>query len=199
MPLHDIPVGRIAAALLLGTAALVVWGMVFWAVLYDPLKVYGDLPDGVRAAVQVLKADGTATGTYFYPWPRNTPQARRQWIQSHRAGPYFELRYVSEGVDPQSPAKLLLGVAHYLVVAAIALGLCLLWVRSFGPRNILPAMLLAGCMGSILDQLSGPVWFALPWRSPLILLGYDLVAWILLGSAFSILLRQSARRGSQRA
>ncbi|MEK7764880.1 MAG: hypothetical protein AAB368_01460, partial [bacterium] len=67
-----------------------------------------------------LDRAGTPTGTYFHPWPRNTPDTRARWLDTHRRGPFR-------------------------------------------------------------TRLADPVWFHLPLRHSVLLFGYKLVAWLLLG------------------
>ncbi|MBI1879819.1 MAG: hypothetical protein HYR94_16620 [Chloroflexi bacterium] len=54
------------------TVALVVWGMIFWGWLHEVFGIFNKLP-GDTEVVELLMANDTATGTYFFPWPRNTP------------------------------------------------------------------------------------------------------------------------------
>ena len=109
-----------------GALVLAVWGGVFWGALYDPLRVYDDLPGGVTEAAALLKARDVPTGTYFFPWPRNTAQTRAAFLEGHRQGPFLELAYVREGADSEAPSKFLMGLLQYAVVAA--LGVLLVWL-----------------------------------------------------------------------
>ena len=60
--------------------AISVWGMVFWGALSKPLGVFDDLPPAVVAAAHSMSAGDVATGTYFHPWPRDTPEAQKLWL-----------------------------------------------------------------------------------------------------------------------
>ena len=80
------PIVRILKASCASTVGLVIWGMLFWAVLYEPADVYHALPDG-DAIAQRLIEDDAATGTYFYPWPRNTDETFGRFVAQHRSGP----------------------------------------------------------------------------------------------------------------
>lgn len=188
---------RAVVAAISGAVVLAAWGMVFWGALYDPIKIFGDLPPGVADAAQTLKGNGTPTGTYFYPWPRNTPAAQEAWLRAHRQGPFFELRYVREGADPQAPVKFITGLAQYLSVATAGLLLCLIWGgRDRGRWDPVWLMLLVGATTSGFTRLDDPIWFNLPWRHSLLLLAHDLVAWLLLGGTFAAVLRPPTRNPS---
>ena len=82
---------------LLGMAALVVWGLVFWGWLADPLGVFHKIPNDL-AVTNVLVASNVPTGTYFMPWPRATPDEFARFVAQHQTGPFFQLSYVREGV-----------------------------------------------------------------------------------------------------
>lgn len=179
-------------ASLAGTVVLVAWGMLFWAVLYDPLKVYADLPQGVSEAAAVLERTQVPTGTYFFPWPRNTSEARASWQAAHAKGPFFQLSYVREGVNPDAPGKLALGLGHYFAVAALAWALCRI-TRAQGSRALL-VVLMGGLIGSLYTELSAPIWFALPWHSAWLLFGYDTMSWLLLGGVLAVFTRRFATR-----
>lgn len=77
---------RAIAATLAGTVVLIVWGMIFWGLLAGPLGVFHTVPraDEVTA---LLEEGGTTTGTYFFPWPRDTPEAFDTSSSSTRAAP----------------------------------------------------------------------------------------------------------------
>jgi len=175
---------------LAGALAITVWGMLFWGVLYEPFRVFDDLTPGVEQAAAALDAADTQTGTYFVPWPRNSPEVMEGWLAKHRSGPFFKLSYSREGADPQSVPKLLRGVALYILVAAIAV--CLLRLSGCAPEQWMRGSMLilfAGAMGSALIQLGDPVWFHLPWPHALANLVFQLVSWLLLGSAVALTLR----------
>jgi hypothetical protein len=104
-----------ALAALAGMVALVLWGMLFWGLLAEPLGVFHQLPNDT-AVTELLVAGDAPTGTYFMPWPRATPEQFAAFVAQHRAGPFYRLSYVREGVDPNSPGKLALGCLHYLAV-----------------------------------------------------------------------------------
>ena len=99
---------RPALSTLAGTAALVAWGMLFWGLLAPRLGVFHALPNA-PAVTATLVEGGAASGTYFMPWPRDTPETFARFVHQHETGPFYRLSYVREGVNPNSPAKLLLG------------------------------------------------------------------------------------------
>lgn len=178
---------RFIFAVTIATVAMVAWGMVFWGSFSEPLGVFNGLPDdaGVRAALQ---ASNPATGTYFSPFDRSTPEKMNEWLGMHRSGPFFKLSYVREGADPQSPSKMAGGVLHYLVVSLIAAGIVLLGgaerprVARFG------MVFLAGMMGTVFIQFGDVVWFHLPLDYPLGNLIYETGCWALLGGILAPLL-----------
>ena len=172
---------RPALAVLAGTAAMVVWGMLFWGLLGPKLGVYQTLP-GAEDVTRLLQANQVQTGSYFVPWPRDTPEAFARFVAHHQAGSFYELRYLKEGVDPNSPAKILFGCFHYLTVALLAVALLLLArPRTFGKR--LGLVMLAGLLGSDFITLAEPIWFHLPWDHVRAELVYEGVSWLLLGAA----------------
>jgi len=183
---------RIPKAALGGTAALVAWGMLFWALLYEPAGVYHTLPDDA-AVVAALRDSGTTTGTYFHPWPRATEAQMASFLERHRQGPFFKLSYVAEGIDPQSPQKMLFGIFHNYCVALLAaclLGLALPALPLLRQRTLL--VFLAGWMGTLFIQVGDPVWFHLPWDFPLGSLIYELGSWALLGLTLGKLMPPTA-------
>ncbi|MEZ4869745.1 MAG: hypothetical protein R3C14_50940 [Caldilineaceae bacterium] len=164
---------------LLGGLALVVWGMIFWGFLADPVGVFHTLPNA-DAVTALLQANGTTTGTYFMPWPRKTAEEFAAFVAQHQRGPFYLLMYIREGVDPNSPGKLLLGVLHYLTVALLATLLLLMTnLPRYGSRVLV--VLLAGLLGSNFITLGNPLWFHLPWDYTLGNLFYEVVSWLLLG------------------
>jgi hypothetical protein len=181
---------RLALAALLGAVALVVWGTVFWGWLADPLGVFHKIPNDL-AVTNVLVAGNVPTGTYFMPWPRATPDEFARFVAQHQSGPFFQLSYVREGVDPNSPGKLALGCLHYLLVAAIAVALVLVsgsttFIHRFG------VVVLGGLIGSIFITVGDPIWFHLPWDYARAVLLYEVVAWLLLGAVVARLVPMRA-------
>ncbi len=150
----------------------------------------------LEGAAALLEQQGTPTGTYFYPWPRDG-EARAAWEEAHIRGPFFKISYVREGANPSSPAKLMIGSLHNLVVACVATALLLLAapaLSSFGQRFALVFM--AGAMGSIFIQAGDPIWFHLPWDYVAGALVYEFVSWALLGvgGVLGLMLRPHALR-----
>ncbi len=171
---------RALIAAIAGMVALVVWGMIFWGLLADPLGVFHKIPNDAAVTATLLQGE-LATGTYFMPWPRNTPEAFESFVAQHKSGPFFRLSYVREGVDPNSPGKLLIGCLHYLIVAAIAVGLTMVsGSSSFGRR--FAVVFGGGLLGSIFITAGDPIWFHLPWDYTRAVLLYELISWLLLGA-----------------
>jgi hypothetical protein len=165
--------------------ALVAWGMIFWGVLAARLGVFHRLP-GDEGVTALLTEGGTTTGTYFMPWPRDTAEEFAVFEAQHRRGPFFRLSYVSEGVDPSSPRKLLIGTLHYLTVAVVATAL--VWLA--GAHSFVRTwtiVFVGGLLGSNFITLGDPVWFHLPWDFTRGVLFYEVVAWLLLGLTLATL------------
>lgn len=170
---------QLLVATFLGAVALVVWRMIFWGVLADPAGVFHTLPNA-PAVTALLEANGTETGTYFMPWPRKSAEEFAAFTAQHEQGPFYMLMYIREGVDPNSPGKLLLGVVHYIVVALLAvLLLSIVRLPAYWPR--VATIFLAGLIGSIFITLGNPIWFHLPWDYTLGNLLYEGVSWLILG------------------
>ncbi len=168
----------------LGTLALLLWGMIFWGFLADRLGTFK--PEGINPYVAIaLETAGTETGTYFFPWPKNTPETAEAWRAAHAEGPFFRLSYVREGVDPQSPAKLALGAVHNLIVALLASALIAMAApdRSFASRFGL--VFVAGLMGTTMTVAGEPVWFHLPMDYALGNALYEIGAWGLLATTLA--------------
>lgn len=149
------------------TFALVVWGMIFWGWVHELFGVFNKLP-GDTEVVELLIANGTTTGTYFFPWPRNTPETFADFVQQHKIGPFFQLSYIKEGVDPQAPAKILRGVLQYFIVSMIAVALVRLTITastSFWRK--FSVVFLAGLMGTLFIRLSDRFGFIYPGPTPL--------------------------------
>lgn len=164
----------------LGALIIVVWGMLFWGFLADPVGVFHTLPNA-PAVTELLTANGTETGTYFMPWPRKTAAEFAAFTAQHEKGPFYLLMFIREGVNPNSPGKLLLGVLHYLTVALLAsILLMLVKLPTYGARVL--AVFLAGLLGSNFITLGNPIWFHLPWDYTLGNLLYEVAAWLLLGA-----------------
>lgn len=152
--------------------------MLFWGLLAEAADTFRALPnaDAVGAALQ-----GTPTGTYFLPWPRSTPAQFDAFVAAHQRGGFFELHDVAEGVDPNSPGKLLLGTLHHAVVAALAA----LLVHVAAPPTATRAATLvfvAGSLGTIFITLGDPIWFHLPWHHAAARTAYELGAWAVLAA-----------------
>ncbi len=181
---------RLLLGTLAGTVVLVVWGMIFWGILADPVGVFHTLPDA-EAVTQQLQANGTETGTYFMPWPRATSEEFAAFIDQHKRGPFFLLMYIREGVDPNSPGKLLGGVLHYVTVALLAV--LLLWLagaKSFMRRAGL--VFIAGLLGTNFITLANPIWFHLPWDYTLGNALFEVVSWLLLAVVTAAIVRADA-------
>jgi hypothetical protein len=113
------------------------------------------------------------------PWPRDTPEAFRRFVAQHRSGPFYRLSYVREGVDPNSPGKILIGVLQYLVAAGTAVLItALASAPTFGRRFAI--LFLSGLLGSIFITIGDPIWFHMPWDHTVGVLLYEVVAWLLL-------------------
>jgi len=171
------------------TIVVVVWGMIFWGWVHEFFGVFNKLP-GDTKVVEMLIANGTATGTYFFPWPRNTPETFANFVQQHKTGSFFQLSYIKEGVDPQAPGKILRGVFQYFAVSMIAVALLRLTMTpsaSFLRKFII--VLLAGLMGTIFIRLGDPIWFHLPWQHALGQAVYEMVAWLLMGAVIAAILK----------
>jgi hypothetical protein len=169
---------RAVIAAVLGAVALIVWGMVFWGFLADPLGVFHRLPNDA-AVTRTLVEGGATTGTYFMPWPRDSAESFERFVAQHRSGPFFRLHYVREGVDPNSAGKLLKGTFHYFTVAALAVALAMLAAGSFARK--LGVIVLAGLLGSDLITIGDPVWFHMPWDHTRGVLLFEILSWLLLG------------------
>lgn len=168
-----------------GAVAIIVWGMLFWGLLAPRLGIFHVLPNAGNVTAQLVEG-GTRTGTYFMPWPRDTPESSERFRAQHRSGPFYRLSYVAEGIDPASPAKLLVGALHYLSVAALAVGIALL---VGGPaRRRFSAVLLAGLLGSNFITVGDPLWFHMPWDYTRGVLLYEVVAWLLLAGVAALTL-----------
>lgn len=182
---------KLTTSVAVATFLLLVWGMAFWGVLYEPAAVYTDVDPAVATMLAEQLADSTLeSGAYFIPWPRTAAHADT-WLANHRSGPFFELHFSREGVDPQSAEKFLLGSVQYLVVAALAAALLLLaGPLSSGRRFALVAC--AGLMGTTFIQLSRPIWFHLPWHYSLAHASFELGATLVLASTLTLINRSSA-------
>jgi hypothetical protein len=168
-----------------GTLVLVLWGMLFWGFLAGPVGVFQKIGND-RAVTQTLMDGGIRTGTYFMPWPRDTPDTFASFVAQHKSGPFYRLSFVREGVDPNSVRKILVGCFHYFVVAGVSV-LLLLVTR---PRTLMRrvcTVLLAGMIGSIFITVGDPIWFHMPWDYVRGELLYEVVAWLLLGVTVSVI------------
>jgi hypothetical protein len=176
---------RLLAGALAGTLVLVLWGMIFWGFLAGPLGVFHKISND-RAVTQALEAGGITTGTYFMPWPRNTPETFAAFVAQHKSGPFYRLSIVREGTDPNSVRKIIVGCVHYFVVASIAVLLLLLTRQRTVWRRI-STVLLAGMLGSVFITVADPIWFHMPWDYVRGELLYQVVAWLLLSVTASVI------------
>jgi hypothetical protein len=181
---------RFLGAVAAGTAALLVWGMVFWGAISPAAGMFRALP----AEADVTRALGALpTGTYFVPWPMNTPETRRAFRDRHVAGGFYQLSFVREGADPQSGRKLLAGVLHHALAAALG-ALLLAAARPPTSARRFLVVVLAGSMAMVFATLGVPVWFHLPWGHALGRAAYELAAWALLGAVLAPLGGSGGRR-----
>lgn len=171
--------GRALLAWVLGTLALIGWGMLFFLFIAGPIGMFHALP-GSKYVTDQLVGDKTATGTYFVPWPRSTEAEQRNFVDSHKAGGFYRLSYVAEGVDPGSTEKMLWGAGHLATVALLAVMLlAIVQAPNFLMRAV--AVVLAGGMGTVLITVGDPIWFHLPWDYCVGAAVYQGVSWLLLG------------------
>lgn len=111
-------------------------------------------------------------------------------MQQHKTGPFFQLSYIKEGVDPQAPGKILLGVFQYFVVSMIAIALLSLTATSSAPFfRKFASIFLAGLIGTIFIRLSDPIWFHLPWQHAIGNAVYELVSWALMGAVIAAIVK----------
>ena len=169
---------RGALGIVAGTLALGVWGMVFWGFLTPKLGMFRALPNATEVTKSWQEID-LQTGTYFVPWPRDTPETFQEFVEHHKRGSFYKLSYIREGVDPQSPGKLLTGSLHNASVAFIAV-LLLLAVGPGRYAKRAAVVFLAGIMGTNFISLADPIWFHLPWDYTAGALIYETVSWTLL-------------------
>jgi hypothetical protein len=174
---------RTGIAALAGMVVLAVWGMVFWGLLADPLGVFHKIPNDTDVT-KMLLAGNVSTGTYFMPWPRNTPETFESFVAQHQAGPFYRLSYVREGVNPNSVGKILLGCLHYLIVAMIAVVLVML-IGNYSFARRFAVVVLGGLLGSIFITAGDPIWFHLPWDYAGAVFLNELIAWLLLGAVIA--------------
>ena len=160
-----------------GSAGLVVGGMLFWGLLAPLGPVFSDTPLPAEVAEALAGAE-TPTGTYFHPWPRSDPD----WAARHALGPFFRLHYVRRGTAPDSPAKLAIGTLHNAAIALLAAALVSLAAPATRGRAA-ALVLLAGAMGTGLGALGDPVWFHVPWRHALGEAVYEAGCWAVLAAA----------------
>jgi hypothetical protein len=129
------------------------------------------------------------------PWPRRSAEEFEAFERQHKAGPFFRLSYVREGVDPSSPGKLLLGCLHYLTVAGLATAV----IGLAGQRSLVrrgAVVFLGGLLGSNLITLGDPLWFHLPWDYTAGVLLYEAVAWLVLGATVAVLCPRPGPNGA---
>lgn len=182
---------RLLLAAVAGMIVLVGWGMVFWGFLADPLEVFHQLPNAPAVTI-ALANGGTPTGTYFMPWPRSTHEQFERFVAQHKSGPFFRLSFVREGVDPNSPTKILMGCAHYLLVSFLAVALLVVTgISSFNRR--VAVVFLSGLLGTAFITLGDPIWFHMPWDYTRGVLVYELVSWFLLSVTVGKLVRPPDR------
>ena len=174
--------GTLASALVLG-----LWGMVFWGWLAPDLGMFQVLPNAVEVTKSWREID-LQTGTYFVPWPRDTEETFEKFVEHHKRGSFYKLSYIREGVDPQSPGKLLLGSLHNASVAWIAVVLSLA-VGPGGYAKRAGVVFLAGMMGTNFISVADPIWFHLPWDYTGGVLIYEIVSWALLAGVTAGIVR----------
>ena len=184
---------RLFLATSANTIALILWGLLYWGVLYEPLEVFNDLPNKETVA-EVLFDNNTPTGTYFYPWPRNSSAAMADWLKNHIEGPIFRISYVEKGENPQSPMKLIMGCIHYFIVSLLGASLLLLTgpaLNTFVKRLL--TVFIAGCMGTLYIQLSDSVWLHLPWWHTGSQVLYDIVSWLIMGTVLGNMVKKQSK------
>ena len=122
------------------------------------------------------------------PLLTDTPEAFEEFVEHHKRGSFYKLSYIREGVDPQSPGKLLLGSLHNASVALMAVLLSL----AVGPSRYAKGaglVFLAGIMGTNFISVADPIWFHLPWDYTLGVLLYEIVSWALLAGVTAGIVR----------
>ena len=189
-PALNRPGWRLWTAPVAASVVMMAWGFAFWGFLYEPVGVFQDHGPGFEAVAEAIAKSDIETGTYFHPWPRNTPEAEERWVKLHATGPFFKLGFVREGVDPTNPIKMLSGFLLYLAIAiAATIVLRLASVKGIAKATLL--ITLAGAIGSLYANLADPVWFHLPSDYPLGALLFELVQWFLMGLTLVLVLGRS--------
>jgi hypothetical protein len=122
------------------------------------------------------------------PWPRRTRAEFEQFIEQHKRGPFYRLSYVREGVDPNSPSKIIIGCFHYLLVTGLAVVLADL-VKTGSRWRTFAVILLAGLMGSLFITIGDPIWFHMPLDYTIGVAFYEVISWLLLAGVVSWILR----------
>ncbi len=171
------PVTRTAVSIATATFALLLWGMLYWMFLFELTGVYATSLAGGDAVAAALADAGAQTGTYFYP-PRHSPIPQETFVSAHASGPFFEVRYVDHGIDPQNPIKMLWGTLHHLLLVGMAAGILWLAAAPSAARRF-GIVLLAGLLGTVFIQWGDPIWFHLPWDYALGITLYEGVGWVL--------------------
>jgi hypothetical protein len=182
---------RVLAVTVATTVVLVLWGMLFWALIAPRIGVFHQLPNDEDITALLVRAD-VQTGTYFMPWPRDTPETFERFVAQHRSGPFYRLSYVRQGVDPNSASKILKGTLQTFLTALFGVSIAFL-AGSTNAVNRFAVVFLAGLIGSLYITVGDLVWFHLPWDNARGVLVFQIVSWALMAAMCARFLHSRSR------
>lgn len=195
--------GRVIVGSTLASVALMVWGVLFWAVFDIPREVLDPLPNGEQTAAafgEVLPG----TGVYIWPlWKTGTESSGIESLDAATPAqpgesPQLQIFYRQQAIDPMSPTTFARGFLHMFTVsliAAVLLAVAAPRIESYLHR--VGFVLLLGIFAGVAVNLAQPVWFGHPWGYHLVMLLNEAMKGLLLGLVLAGMIRQKPHAGVQ--
>jgi hypothetical protein len=153
--------------------------------------MFHQIPNDEAVTAALIKAQ-VPTGTYFMPWPRDTPETFERFVAQHKSGPFYRLDYVREGVDPEALVKFVKGTVQTFFTALC--GVIVAFLAGTATRlKRFYVVFVAGLVGSLYITVAEPVWFHMPWDYVRGVLCYQLVSWTLMAAVCAWFIRSMPR------
>jgi hypothetical protein len=188
--------GRVIIGSTVAAIVLMIWGILFWAVLAIPEDTMDPLPNGEATAEMIAAA---LPGSGVYVWPPTSDDGLPATAPIDRARqPQMQIFYREAALDPMSPTTMARGFLHMFAVsllAAVLLAVAAPRIESYLRR--VGFVLLAGVLAGVAVNLAQPIWFGHPWDYHLLMFVNEAMKGLLLGLVLAGVVRQKPQAGVQ--
>jgi hypothetical protein len=189
---------RVLLSAVVGTAVLIVWGMIFWMVLPFGNQVIRTA-EAEDEIIAMLDSHLTETGVYFMPLVDSyDPSTIGDFMEKHKRGPLAQIAFRKEGVDAMSPMIFIKGALHYFVSVLFLCGILLVALpRLTTYRGRVFFVFLVGVFAAFFSHLTEPIWLHSPLRYALYNMDFHILGWLFVGLAVAAIIRPDVASGAQ--